>query len=475
MKMRKMKLGRLSGNAAMSVLFAVALTVPQCGSGARAVRAARQSAVERAVDSLIGVRTFHEVAVSPDGSKVAWSESLLGRDKAPTGNYAVYVADWRSPSAAPKRLTAGAGTNNYAEHDIAWSPDSTRIAFLSDRDKPGQLELYVADAAGGRARKLTDLKGYLSTPGWSPDGRRLALLFTENASRVAGPTQPTAPDAGVIEEHVDEQPLTIVDPVSGAARQVSPSDMYVYEYDWSPDSRSFAMTAAHGSGDNNWFVAQLYTMSAETGDMKSLLNPSMQIAEPHWSPDGRQVAFVGGLMSDEGVTGGDIYTVAAGGGEARNLTPGMKASASQIAWMASSDQIVFAEHVDGGAGVAALDLSDKSVKTLWTGAETISKTNGVGLSLSRDGRTSAVVRHSFERPPEAWAGPVGEWRQLTDVNAALRPAWGQVKSVHWTSDGRTVQGWLVYPHDFDPSRKHPMVVVRHGGPSSQIAPRWGSR
>src|SRR5437764_3933225 len=193
MKMRKMKLGRLSGCATMSVLFALALLVAPAVSAARV---AQQSAVERAVDSLIGVRTFHEVAVSPDGSKVAWSELLLGRDKAPTGNYAVYVADLRSPSAAPERLTAGVGTNNYAEHDIAWSPDSTLIAFLSDRDKPGQLELYVADAAGGRAKKLTSLNGYLTTPAWSPDGRRLALLFTENASRVAGPTQPTAPDGG---------------------------------------------------------------------------------------------------------------------------------------------------------------------------------------------------------------------------------------------------------------------------------------
>src|SRR5437588_6127470 len=111
----------------------------------------------------------------------------------------------------------------------------------------------------------------------------------------------------------------------------------------------------------------------------------------------------------------------------------MKASASLIAWTASSNQIVFAEHVGGGTGVAALNLSDKTIKTLWTGAETISRTNGVGLSLSSDGRMTAVVRHSFAQPPEVWAGPLGEWRQITNINAALRPGWGQAKSVHWTS------------------------------------------
>src|SRR2546423_2052896 len=145
MKMRKMKLGRLSGNAAMSVLFALALLVPQVVSAARVVRAAQQSAVERAVDSLIGVRTFHEVAVSPDGSKVTWSESLLGRDKAPTGNYAAYVADLRAPNAAPKRLTAGGRNTEYEEHDPAWAPPPRPPALPPDRDKPGPLRPHAAD------------------------------------------------------------------------------------------------------------------------------------------------------------------------------------------------------------------------------------------------------------------------------------------------------------------------------------------
>src|SRR2546423_7165198 len=149
MKMRKMKLGRLSGNAAMSVLFALALLVPQVVSAARVVRAAQQSAVERAVDSLIGVRTFHEVAVSPDGSKVTWSESLLGRDKAPTGNYAAYVADLRAPNAAPKRLTAGGGDKNNEEHDPARAPPPRPTALPPGRGKPRDPAPYRACAAGG--------------------------------------------------------------------------------------------------------------------------------------------------------------------------------------------------------------------------------------------------------------------------------------------------------------------------------------
>lgn len=454
----------------------IALFVLICSVAAASGRAgfAQQLSVGQAIDSLIATRTFEQVDVSPDGSKVAWSIALLGADKAPSGKYAIYVADLKSPNPAPVRVTAGAGGVDYAEHDISWSPDSARLAFLSDKDKPGQLELYVADAGGGAARRLTNLTGFLSDPQWSPDGGRLALLFTENAVRTAGPTQPTAADAGVVEEHVYEQRLTVVDLTSQGVRQLSPPDLYVYEYDWSPDGKALAATAAHGSGDDNWFVAQLYTVDAAAGEMKSILKPALQIAEPRWSPDGKQIAFIGGLMSDEGVTGGDIYLIAASGGAARDLTPGMKASASWLAWQPAANQILFTELVRGMSAVATLDVPSGKVTNVWTGPETITKESGLSLSVSRDRQTTAVVRHSYSQPPEVWAGPVGAWKQLTKVNEALRPAWGEAKSLEWTNDNFDVQGWLLYPQNFDPARKYPMVVVVHGGPASQMMPRWGS-
>src|ERR1043165_5641304 len=135
----------------------------------------QQPSVERAIETLIATRNFREVAVSPDGRRVAWVVALLAADKAPTGKYAVYVSDLKTPNAEPRRVTAGPG-GDYAEHDISWSPDSARLAFLSDKDKPGQLELYVADVKSGVARKLTSLVGFLSGPQWSPDGQALALL-----------------------------------------------------------------------------------------------------------------------------------------------------------------------------------------------------------------------------------------------------------------------------------------------------------
>jgi dipeptidyl aminopeptidase/acylaminoacyl peptidase len=101
---------------------------------------------------------------------------------------------------------------------------------------------------------------------------------------------------------------------------------------------------------------------------------------------------------------------------------------------------------------------------------------GFEASVSADGTKAAVIRHSAARPPEIFAGSIagsiGSWEQLTHVNDDVRPDWGQIKSVHWTSDGMTIQGWLVYPVHYDPRQRYPMVVVAHGGPAAAAASAW---
>ena len=301
-----------------------------------------QASLDHVMEQLSAVRRFTEVAISPDGKRVAWVESLQEKNKAPAPVSAISVLDLGSPSATARRVTGGKGAMARVEHDLAWSPDGSRLAFLSDREKPGQLQLHVVAAGGGSGRQVTNLTGSLANPRWSPDGKVLALLFTENAPRAPGPLEPRTPDTGVIEEHVYEQRLVTVELASGRVRHLSPPDLYVYEYDWSPDGKSFVATAAHGAGDNNWYIAQLYTIVVASGDTQSILTPSIQIAKPRWSPDGKRIAFIGGLMSDEPITGGDIFVVPATGGEPRNLTVGMRASAS---WLPALGGTLFCQSV----------------------------------------------------------------------------------------------------------------------------------
>jgi dipeptidyl aminopeptidase/acylaminoacyl peptidase len=436
-----------------------------------------KSSIDETFNMLSSVRTFDGAAISPDARRVAWVEIVPGKNGGPDEGEAIYVKDLNAPDARPRRITAGDGAATYDEHSIAWSPDGNRIAFLSDRSQAGQLQLYVAPATGGAANRLTNLTGFLAKPKWSPDGKMLAVLFTENAPREAGPLQPATPVAGVVEEKIYEQRLTTIDAASGQVKQVSPADLYIHEYDWSPDGRQFISTAAPGSGDNNWYNAELYTTDVATGSTRSIYKPSgalrgLQLAAPRWSPDGKNIAFIGGLMSDEGVTGGDIYLVASTGGEARDITPNTKASPAWLAWTASSNGLLFVENVAGESGIATVDTSNH-VSEVWRGPESITGDDGYfGMSIARDGKTAAVVRHSFQHAPEVWAGPAGEWRQVTHINDEFHPRWGEAKSIHWTNDGLSVQGWLVYPRNYDAHKKYPMIVSVHGGPASARRSAW---
>jgi dipeptidyl aminopeptidase/acylaminoacyl peptidase len=423
-------------------------------------------ALRAAIRTLFAREKIDQAAISPDGNKVAWVETIK------LGMSAIYVAP--TAGGTPRRITAGTGAAASDENSIAWSPDSKRIAFLSDAAKLGQAELYVIGAAGGPAIRLTNGRGFFASPGWSPDGKIIAVLFTENADRASGPLVAEKAQTGVIKDAVTEQRLAVVNASGGKLRVISPADMYVYEYSWSPDGKRFVTTAAHGNGDDNWYIAEIYTIDAAGGSMQSIYKPSSdsQIANPAWSPDGKSVAFISGLMSDEPSVGGDIFVLPASGGRARNVTPDMKASASWLTWT-SSLSILFGEDVDGESGIATVDPASGKIETLWHGPEQITANGwGIMISLATDGRTSAVIRQSLRQPPEVWAGPIGAWKQITSRNAAVQPVWGEVKSVHWSNEGFRLQGWLLYPADFDPGKKYPMVALVHGGPGSMARSTW---
>ncbi|MGC1089981.1 MAG: S9 family peptidase, partial [Candidatus Acidiferrum sp.] len=426
---------------------------------------------DEAIEILSATHRFEQTAISPDGKKVAWVEHVITKHGASTGDTVIFVEDLGSKN-PPKRISASANDAIHSEGSVAWSPDSRKIAFLSDAEKADQLQLYVAGAAGGPAHKLTQVKGFLSAPGWSPDGKTIALLFIENATRASGPLVAETHETGEIKDSFYEQRLALVDVATGKLRQISPADTYIYEYDWSPDGRRFAVTAALGNGDDNWFIAELYTLDAASGLMKSIYKPSMQISNPAWSPDGQRIAFIGGLMSDEASVGGDIYTIPAIGGDATDITPDMKASASWLSWT-PEENIIFGEYLEGDSGLAALNPADGSKTELFREAGQVTAGAwGVNLSLSRDAKKSAVIRSSFGAPPEVWAGSTGSWTQVTQRNKEIRPGWGEAKSIRWKNGHFDVQGWLLYPRNFDPAKKYPVVVRVHGGPAAAVLSDW---
>ncbi len=419
--------------------------------------------VDVVFDSVRQVRRFRDVAIAPDGRRVAWSQKARDRDGQ---NVLGEISVAALPGGAPRRLTAGDGAESRREWGAIFSPDGQTVAFLSDAAEQKQLQVWLAPASGGAPRQLTNVRGQLDHLLWSPDGEAIAFLFIEGSTQEAGALVAYKPDSGVVEETVEERRIAVVEVKTGALRQVSPADLYVYDYDWSPDGKAFAAEAARGSGTNNYWVAELYLVDAATGETRSIWKPSLQIACPRFSPDGKSVALIHGLMSDEGSTGGDVWIVPVSGAAPRNLMGDLKASAAELVWRPSGE-ILARGYADGREGVGTLDPATGKVRLLWQGAESLHS-----LSVARFGMASALVMESFRKPPEVYAGALGEWKPLTSANAKARAWWGEARSIHWQSDGTRIQGWLLYPYQYDSSKRYPMVVSVHGGPSSAQHIGW---
>ena len=452
--------------AALSCGVATALL---CGMLARPV-AAQPAPVTAVLDALSSVHPFGEVAISPDARRVIYGSVVTGkRGGAEVDVSALWIANANDGTGAA-RLTACPGSV-CDEHGAAWSPDGTQVAFVTT-DAKEQTQVAIATVGNRDVRIITSAHGPLDTPRWSSDGSRIAFLYSEGAPRTPGPLNPLARDAGVLSSTVYEQRLALISARGGDATLLGPADLNIYEYDWSPDGRRFVVTAARGSGDDNWWIAELDLLDAQSGALTTLLRPHLQIASPRWSGDGTRIAYIGGLMSDEGISGGDIYVVPAAGGAPADVTPGLAGSVQTITWNASATRIVATEFAAGDEVLATIDVDSKSQRELWRAPQMIwancllGFTPGdAGISLSKNAAVSAVIRQSYTSPPEVETGPPGKWKPITRANAGVKPITGKATSVFWKSDGFSVQGMLIEPPAVAQARRYPLVVEVHGGPA----------
>ena len=430
------------------------------------------STITRVIDQFEAVHSFSGVTVSPDGHWVAWVEPAPGG----VDGSIIRLVDRTQKGAEPVRLTALADASAFVtEEAVAWSPDSKRLAFLSYASDPKQEQIYVAEPAKpARAVKLTSLDGYVTGLRWAPDGHSIGFLYAAGGGG-GGPLQAAKAETGVIGSAIHNQQLTEIPATGGPLRTVSPSELNVYEFDWSPDSERYVAIAAPGPADNNWWTAKLYIGSVQSGTMKTVYAPpaDRQIAIPRWSPDGKQIAFVGGLMSDEGFVGGDLFSIPAGASaEPSNLTAGRRSSVTSLQWQ-RPDRLLITEDVNGSGTIGVITVSSREIETLWQGDELLHVAgNYPNLSIAADGKTVASIRSTWEAPPEIWSGPFGTWSPLTSANAGRKPQWGRAEKINWTVGNLHAEGWLLYPDHFEPSKRYPMVVSIHGGPASMRGSTW---
>ena len=407
------------------------------------------------------LHTYADLALSPSGDRVASVEADEQPDATSLPHGAIVIrsaADGKIVERLDPCKTCG-----YS--DLAYAPDG-RLAFVERDRAAGKASLMLV--SGRSAKRLASVSGLIATPRWSPDGKRIAILATVGARKETGATQAGVREVGEIGEHNDERRIAIVPAAGGEPRFVSPADRFIYEYDWTPDGRGFVVTSARGNGDANWWVATLDRVDAATGALTTIARPTTQLNFPRVSPDGRTVAFIGGLMSDFGSVGGYVYTVPITGGAPADVTPGYKGTFTSLVWDRAGLRATAL--LGDQAAVVPIDPASGPGQPLWTAAVTTSA-GDARVAFSRDGSRMAMVAQDWDHAPAIFAGPVARPIEIAHENDGY-PAIASARSIRWKNDGFDVQGWLVAPRKATPGARAPMIVSVHGGPAAAVTPRF---
>jgi dipeptidyl aminopeptidase/acylaminoacyl peptidase len=411
------------------------------------------------------VHRYLRVELSRDGSRVASVEG-----DSPAGGFSPRIRDLvirgvRDGTAVTVALPCGRVPECWPDAP-AWAPDGKELSFALRTPGSHARSLYRVGADGGGLTKLLEFSGTIVQLRYAPEGG-LAMLATADAVKEVGATEAGTPVAGDLDAPPSEQRIALFE--NGSLRWASPPDLYVYEYDWLPEGKGFVATAAPGNGDDSWWAAKLYLFSAQAAPqvLYAPREASQQLADPRVSRDGRTVAFIAGIMSDFGSTGGDIYALPVEGGVPIDLTPMMRGSAAALAWgcdgkltarVLAADKTEIVDIVPGRLA--------QITHVLWSGAESLAFHELVACPSG----SSAVVHESFTDPPEIEVGRIGRWRNLTSVNQGLHLA-ARIESLSWRSDDFEVQGWLMLPEHS--AGNLPMITVVHGGPAAATMPSYG--
>ena len=423
--------------------------------------------------SLRSARLPDEEDIHPDGSRAAF---VLRDWVADQSKMVARIWEVALDGGAGGKATAHTSGPGNDTHPL-WSPDGQQLAFLSTRDgerEGDKAQLYLMPASGGTPRRVCTLPNGVESFAWSPDGSQIALLTLEG--------EPPAKDPIVVVPDRHRR-LWVVAPTSDQPSPVTPGNLTVWEYAWSPDGQQFAVYYTAGPGETDWYRGQVGVVPAAGGAIRRLTELTRQAAALAWSPDGQRIVYISGEWSDRGLVGGEVFVMPAAGGSPRNLTPGVTFSPSWVRWFPDGKRMLYAGWEGAAHQVGVLDESSGALTPL-TSDFIIGGGGWPRLSAAPDMR--AFVTHSSDRlhPPDVWAGALTaetgakarlEWRQVTRLNPLLEETLqlAPAEVVTWEgADGWRVEGLFTRPLATTRGDPPPLVVQVHGGPSAAWQSDW---
>jgi dipeptidyl aminopeptidase/acylaminoacyl peptidase len=464
-----LKLGALIG--AVSLLAAPALVAGPAG-------AAKAPTITQSLEMV----TFGSPKISPDGRKVVYEASSTNWDTN-AFDTSLWLAD--VASGQKRRLTLAVKSSS----DAAWSPDGRWIAFLSDR--PGALpkspadkrQLYVMPADGGEAQQLGVFEKGANSFDWAPDSKSLAVAAETPEPKAMKDRKETFGDYHVI--HADYglvQLWRVALPTVDAAGRVGPvaapvaithSETFSVDgFAYSPDGKTIAFSAQRDPDLISAFTSAIYTVSLTDGAVKKIVEAAGPNTDPHWSPDGAQIAFRAAPGAKYFFYANQkIAVVGRDGGPVKVINPGFDEDAAILRW--APEGLYFAGRHGTDAGLYLADPAGLTFRAIALPGSAIA----ARFSFSDDFRHVVYTGAGANQFPEIYAAnlPAPMPVQLThggDQFAGL--AISKRELVTWKSgDGAQVEGVLYKPADFDPKRKYPLLVVIHGGPTGIDTPTLG--
>jgi len=384
------------------------------------------------------------------------------------------------------------------EGSPTWAPDGSKLAFITSEENHGS-EIFIHWLENGVNARITQLESSPSGLAWSPDGTHLAFTMKvaeSNPVIVTGPEKPKGAEwaesprvttrlryeqdgAGYIEPGFRHIFVMNVD--GGPKRQITSGD---YDHGgpvWAPDGSQLYFSANRNEDHNKvsgYRNSEIYSVSVQTREITPLTDrfgPDRGLAV---SPDGETVAYLGYDDQVQTYQINHLYLMDSDGTNKRQVDTGLDRNPESLTWTSDGDGLYFMYDDEGVTKLARTDLNGNVTDLAENiGGTSIGRPYGGGSYSVSANDVLAMNITSPEHPAElAVKESGGDTEQLTNLNGWLTDSrtLGRVEDLRYQSsvDGIDLQGWLIYPPNYDADRTYPLMVEIHGGPISNYGPRF---